>query len=289
VILQIALAGGLAGVALVAAVLVLVPKRPALGSARRPAPFSADPGAPAGAYEQIGARLLRWAARLLRVSARDLALLKRSPAQHTGRQAVLSVVMFVFPQVLAAVMALWGVPLPFALPVGLSLFLAVAVWMGADVEARRDAAAKRAEFRVATASFLERAALARGAGLGAVDALYRTAEVGDGWAFDRIRQALEQARLSAVSPWQALAELAEEVGVKELARPAQTFQLAGEESASVYDTLRAQSRAIRTAILTEARAKANAASERLVIPVTGLTITFVLVIGYPAVVRIVGL
>jgi hypothetical protein len=41
--------------------------------------------------------------------------------------------------------------------------------------------------------------------------------------------------------------------------------------------------------LTEARAKANAASERLVIPVTGLTITFVLVIGYPAVVRIVGL
>ncbi len=287
-ILQIALAGAITGGALAAAVLVLMPSRPALGYARNPA-LAAPGRGESGLYERIGARLLRQGTGLVRVSERDLALLGRSAAQHTGRQAALTVVTLVFTQVMGAFMAAAGQPLPFAVPLGVSLALAVAVWVGADAEARRDAAAMRAHFRVVVASFLRRAALLRAAEMSPAEALFRTAEVGEGWAFDRIRWALAGARRSNTSPWEALADLAEEIGVRELSRAAGTFALAGEESASIYDTLRSQGRILRTAILTDARAKANAASERLVLPLTGLTVTFMLVISYPAVVRILSL
>lgn len=293
--MEVLVLGGVAGGALAAAAVLLMPTRPRLGYAHTTrslaAPAAAVPGGgqPAGGYERIGEQLLRRAGGLLRVSAQDLAVLERTPAAHVGRQAGLSVAVFVVLQVLAALSALSpALPVPFAVPVGASLIAAVLVWFGADAEARRDAAARRVEFRLVVASLLERAALTRAANVGPLDALARVAEVGDSWPCRQIRAALERARLAGASPWQALADLSEQTGVKELARPAQTFALAGEASATIQTTLQAQAHTLRAALATDAKARANTVTERMVWPVAGLTLTFMVAIGYPAAATILG-
>jgi pilus assembly protein TadC len=276
----------IAGVALVLVVRELLPSRPKLGAGSRPAPTLA---VRTGAWpEMLGARLLRSAGGLLRVPRQDLALLGQSPAAHTGRQVLYALGAMLFPQLLTALLALVGATPPLVFPVIVSLVLAAIGWLGVDVEVRKEAARAREEFRFATASFLDRAALTRAADAGAADALYRTAAVGDGWALERIREALEASRLSGTSPWEILAQLAHEIGVPELARPADTFALAGDAGATVYSTLRAQAQALRTAMLTDNKAAANRASEALVIPVAGLAIVFLIFIGYPALSRILS-
>jgi tight adherence protein C len=275
-----------AGVALALVVLGLLPSRPVLGAAQRPA------AAPLGRQSQwpqwVGSRLLRRFGGLLRVPREDLALVGRTPAEHTGRQVLYALGGLVFPQLLTALLALAGALPPLAFPVLFSLALAAVGWLAVEVEVRREAARAREEFRFATASFLERAALTRAADAGAADALYRTAAVGDGWALERIRTALERSRLSGASPWESLAQLATEIGVPELARPADTFALAGDAGATVYTTLRAQAKALRVAMLADAKAAANRASERLMIPLAGLAIVFLLFIGYPAFARVMS-
>ncbi|WP_103528991.1 type II secretion system F family protein [Streptomyces sp. SM12] len=292
--MNILVLGGIAGGALAAAVALMMPTRPRLGyvhSAQsliaQPVPSAAAPGQ--GGYERLGEQLLRKAGGLLRVPAQDLAVLERTPAAHVGRQAGLALGVFVLLQLLAGLTALSPVvPVPVVVPVGGSLVAAVLVWFGADAEARRDAAARRVEFRLVVASLLERAALTRAANVGPLDALARVAEVGDSWPCRQIREALERERMAGGSPWQALADLADTTGVKELSRPAQSFQLAGEASATVQATLQAQAYALRSALATDAKARANVVTERMVWPVAGLTLTFMVAIGYPAFVTILS-
>lgn len=275
-----------AGIALALAGLQLLPSRPVLGAAHRPieSPSTVRPGLP----ERIGARLLRAFGSVLRVPHRDLRLQGVSPAAHTGRQALYALGALLFPQFLTALVVLSGARPPLAVPVVGSLAFAVLGWVAVDVEARRKATTAREEFRYAVASFLDRAALTRDADAAASDALYRTAAVGDGWALARIRTALERARLSGDSPWQALAALGEEIGVPELQLPATTFALAGEEGATVSATLKSQARSLRGAMLADAKTKANEASEKLVIPLAGLAIVFLLFVGYPAFTRVLS-
>jgi hypothetical protein len=190
--------------------------------------------------------------------------------------------------VLWAMLALLGASPPVAWPLGGSLLFAAVGWLGVEAEVRKEAASARQEFRFAVASFLDRAALVRAADAGAADALYRTAALGNGWALERIRTALERARLSGASPWETLGQLAEEIGVSELARPANSFAVAGEVGGSIYGTLTAQAKTLRTAIKTDAKAAANQVSEKLVIPVSCLAILFLLFLLYPAVARVMS-
>lgn len=275
----------IAAVAVVMAVQQVLPVKPAFGHARTRRVESARLDR-RDVPEWIGAQVLRAFGETLRVPRKDLALVGTSPAAHTGRQALYALAGLVFPSLVTVLMATVGAAPPIVVPVAVSLLCAVGFALAVDIEVRRKAARAREEFRYAAASFLERAALARAANTGAAVALDRTAAVGDGWALERIRAAIEPSRLSGTNPWDALRDLAEEIGVPELARPAETLALAGEKDASVYTTLRAQSRALRVAMLTDAKATANQASERLVVPVTGLAILFLIFIGYPAFARI---
>ena len=61
---------------------------------------------------------------------------------------------------------------------------------------------------------------------------------------------------------------------------------AGRDGAAVATTLRARAASVRTQLLTLATAKANAASEHMVVPVSLLGLCFMALIGYPALIRI---
>jgi hypothetical protein len=72
----------------------------------------------------------------------------------------------------------------------------------------------------------------------------------------------------------------------ELDDVAEIMRLSGEDGAAVYATLRARAASLRTALLTDAAAEANAASEHMIMPVAFLGVTFMALLGYPAFARV---
>lgn len=248
---------------------------------------TAAPTAGGSLNERIGTRLLDEFGGHLTMPVKDLNLLRISPAAHLGKRFLYAVYGLVLPQLVQALLAAAGTPFPFSLPALFSLAMAALFWFWPVKEVAREAAAARLVVRHAAASYLERVALARIANSGAAQALTQTAEVGDGFIFVRMRQVFHEADLSGVTVWDALKQLGEELDIPELSRPADTLALAG-DGAAVYTTLQAQARQLRIALLSDAKAQANAASAAMILPVTFgviLMLTFVMI---PVTVTILG-
>ncbi|MCX5441206.1 type II secretion system F family protein [Streptomyces sp. NBC_00063] len=242
-------------------------------------PGTSAPGAAGSLAGKVGARLLGEFGVRVHLPYKDLNLLRISAAEHLGRRVLLCLYGLLLPQLLQALLTVAGTSLPFALPAVVSLALGALFWLAPGRDVRRDAAAARLVVRHAAASYLERVALARIANSGAGQALTQTAEVGDGWIFQRMRQAFDHAELAGVTPWEALRQLGDELDIPELTRPADTLALAG-DGAAVYTTLQAQARQLRIALLTDTKAQANEASAAMVLPVTLgviLMLTFVMI------------
>ncbi|MGW0651153.1 type II secretion system F family protein [Streptomyces umbrinus] len=264
-----------AGVMIGLAVRAALPTRPDLGSVldrldagsfTHAMPVAAMPGA-RGLPERVGARLLDEFGVRIRLPLSDLKLVRISAAEHIGKRVLFALYGLLAPQLLQALLAFAGTPFPFAVPAGVSLLLGALLWFSPGQDVKRDAAAARLIVRHAAASYLERVALARVANSGAGQALTQTAEVGDGWIFQRMRQVFDHAELAGVTPWDALKQLGEELDIPELTRPADTLALAG-DGAAVYTTLQSQARQLRIALLSDAKAQANEASAAMVLPVT---------------------
>ena len=84
----------------------------------------------------------------------------------------------------------------------------------------------------------------------------------------------------------ALPGHAQRTSVPELGDLADITRLSGQDGAAVYATLRARAASLRTQLLTAGTAKANAASEHMIVPVALLGVAFMALIGYPAFARI---
>ena len=199
---------------------------------------------------------------------------------------LLALIGLLFPVLFTVLALAVGVALPLAFPALSALVLAAGLFLLPDMEVRRKAAAAREEFARATSAYLDLTALERAAGAGATQALEQAATVGDSWVFVRLREQLIRARLSGTAPWDGLHELATELALPELSDLADIMRLSGEDGAAVADTLRARSRGLRTALLTKEQARANEDSERMVVPVAVLGLIFLVLLGAPAIVRI---
>ncbi|MEU6946649.1 type II secretion system F family protein [Streptomyces sp. NPDC046316] len=248
---------------------------------------SAAPKGSTNLQERVGTRLFAEFGGRLSLPVKDLNLLGKSPAEHLGKRFLFAVYGLVLPQLFQGMSALAGAPWPFEVPVVLSLVLAVLFWFWPGKEVARDAAAARLIVRHAAASYLERVALARIANSGAAQALTQTAEVGDGFIFVRMRQVFHEADLAGVTVWDALKQLGDELDIPELTRPADTLALAG-DGAAVYTTLQAQARQLRIALLSDAKAQANAASAAMILPVTFGVILMLVFVMIPITITILG-
>lgn len=285
-VVVLVLLGGLAGAGLTLVVAQLVPAPPDLGAAlerlgrQRPQP---SPLPATGLRDRLGRALLtRGALPGLRPPLRELAILRVQPHVWLGEKVLLGVIGLAFPPCLAALLDVVGVGLPWVLPTLASLGTATLFFALPSMALRNRAAAAREEFARAVGAYIELVALERLAGSGTTQALESAALVGRSWAFERIREELLRSRLSGTTPWQSLSDLAAELGVPELADLSDIMRLAGEEGAQVYEALRARGRGLRTAMLTREQARANAASERMVLPVALLALCFALMIATPA-------
>ncbi len=157
-----------------------------------------------------------------------------------------------------------------------------------DVVTRVNAAEKRTDFRHALTSYLDLVALERGAGAAPTEALEAAAEVGRGWAFERIGAALNEARKASRPPWDGLAKLAEDIGITELADLAEIAGVAGQEGARILDTLSARAESMRAEALAATKAKAGWRSTTMVLPIAMLAGGFLVLLIFPDFYRLFG-
>lgn len=149
------------------------------------------------------------------------------------------------------------------------------------------AAKRRDEFRRAIAAYLDLIAQERASGAAAGQALIEAARVADSWPFQRMHATLVRAEHAGDTPWDALTRLADRMGVPELGDVADIAATAA-DGAAIYTALTAQAQGLRRATIAADKAGANSRSQRLALPVTLLLIALLLLVIYPAFIRLLA-
>ena len=273
----------------------LVPPRPSLADAlarlrRVPGPTAtATPEDCGGFAARLGRPLADVLSRAGGISLiwprvrRDLAVLGRSPERHLAEKVTLAILGLVLVPATSALLVLGGLHFPLVVPLWGSLLCALAGFFLPDLGIRSEAEARRRDFRHALGSFLDLVVVSLAGGGGVETALAGAASVGEGWAFEELRHSLEAARLSRDTPWAALERLGHELGVAELGELAASVGLAGAEGAKVRASLFAKAASLRSHQLAEAETTAQAATEKMSLPVVLLFAGFLCFVGFPAI------
>jgi tight adherence protein C len=286
------------GIGLWAVAVWLFPPRPALGAvlARNTTPPAPAPP-PILATDDTG-----WAAKLGRPFiaplralglpgprlTRDLTVIGRPVATHLAEKATLAIGGLLVPVVAQLLLTLAGLSLGVEVPIIAGLILAAAGFVLPDLHAHSQATKLRTGFRHALSAYLDLVWIALAGGAGVDSALNDSVAIARGWAFAQIRRALDTARLTRTTPWATLRQLGEELDIIELSELAASVSLAGTEGAKVRTSLAAKTGALRTHQITDAESDAQAATERMSLPVMALFLGFLAFIAYPALTQVLN-
>ena len=131
-------------------------------------------------------------------------------------------------------------------------------------------------------AYLDLVSVLLSGGAGIETALVAASRVGAGASFEAIARCLEVSRASRRSPWDVLAEHGARIGVDELPELAATIKLGGEQGARMTASLVAKAESMRAKQLADIEARANAATERMGMPMVVLFLGFLVLLGYPA-------
>ena len=283
----LAAAGALIGLGWWLVVCELMPVAPSLRAAIHRLDAGGGVDDQASARARLGRRLAA-AAPWVPVPVQDLRLLGQDPADWLTGKLILGLGGLAAVPVLSALLGFDNRPLPLTIPAVAAIAVGGAAFFVPDVITRASATAKRADFRHALTSYFDLVALERGAGAAPTEALEGAAEVGHGWAFERIGAALSQSRRASAQPWDGLARLADEIGISELADLAEIASVAGQEGARILDTLNARAESMRTEALAAAKAQAGARSTTMVLPIALLAGGFLVLLIFPDFYRLFG-
>ena len=218
----------------------------------------------------------------------DLAVLHRTRERHALEKLTAALALLALPCVIALLLVAGGVAPPLGLLTIGGLAGAVIGFVLPDLTVRSQAAARRDAFRHALSSYLDLVNVLLAGGAGVETALEAAAEAGDGWAFERIREALTRSRSLRTSPWDCFAELGRRYRIDELGELAASVRLAGEQGARIRLSLVAKAAALRAHQLARIEADAQSATERMGLPTVLMFVGFLVLLGYPAMQLIVG-
>ncbi|MEV0396516.1 type II secretion system F family protein [Polymorphospora rubra] len=235
-----------------------------------------------GRWGRPATRWLRRAGLPRASTRRDLATIDKPVDVHLAEQATAAVAGLLLPPIAATLLGLADIATGVTVPAAASLLLGMAGFLAPELSIHTEAAKHRAAFRDALSSFLDLVVISLASGAGVDQALDDAAKVGSGSAYTELRYALTEARLARVPPWDILAVLGRRVAVAELQQLAATVGLAGTEGAKVRASLRSRAVALRARQLTDAEGEANAATERMALPIVALFAGFLIFLGYPA-------
>ena len=159
-----------------------------------------------------------------------------------------------------------------------------------DLQVRRDAAARRRDFRHAVGAFLDLVAMNLAGGRGVPEALMMAVSVGDdgNWAMARIREALGNARIVGITPWQALGRLGDEIDVDELRDLSAALGLVADDGAKVRASLSARAATLRRRELAEIEGQAGERSQSMLVAQLLLCAGFLVFLSFPAAMKMLG-
>jgi len=214
----------------------------------------------------------------------NLAVMNKSMASHIGLKVLMALAALVwFPIVLSAAgISVAGLP-----AVGV-IAAAVGAFMLPDLTLRREADARRADFRHVMGSFLDLVAMNLAGGRGLPEALMAASSIGDHWAMVRIRQALSNARIMGMTPWEGISELGRDLGVDELRDLASALALAGDEGAKIRTSLMSRSDSMRRKELVEVEGAVGESSQSMLLAQLLMCVAFLICLAYPAIQQLGG-
>lgn len=223
---------------------------------------------------------------ILRIPHRDLALLRISVARFLGEKALCALLGLLLPTFSTVVLYVVGFSMPIAVPVLVSIGMAIVFSFFPNLGVADRARVARAEFARAMTSYIDLVSLERAGGSGPVQALEHAADVGDSWVFGRIRDELNRARWSGTPAWEALKVVGEELRVPHLVETADVMRLAADQGATVYENLRARASSMRAEILSSDKTSAGIRTERSTLPVAMTVVVFMAMLVTPMAISI---
>ena len=294
--IQALIVGSVTGLALFLLIFALIPRRVGLArriaafdagrpSALRPAAYPGD-GKESAFSKRLGAALAKfcaeqgWEFRSLRS---NLNLVGKSFENYLATKVLLGLFGLIFPPIVLIGIGLVGVHLSIIIPVWAGLVFAAIFFFMPDVELRGQVEKRQRDFRHAIGAFLDLVAMNLSGGRGVPEALMAASEIGDGWAFWRIRDALANARITGQTPWQALGVLGEEVQVNELKDLSAALSLVAEDGAKVRESLTARAVSLRRRELADLEGQAGEKSQSMLLAQMLLAAAFLVFLMYPAV------
>ncbi|MFE9933677.1 type II secretion system F family protein [Streptomyces sp. NPDC005533] len=222
----------------------------------------------------------------VRIPHKDLALTGTTPARFMLTKVALAAGGLLLPPLSTIPLLLLGLPL--YLPAIVGILAATLLWFTPDLALRDKAKRARAEFAHAMAAYLDLVALRRAGNVSAEQAMEQAAQTGQGWAFVRIQQALARSRVDKVPHWESLARLTAELDLPVLDDLAAIMRQSADDGASVYATLRSRAKNLRGELLTAQATEANADSEKMTAPGALLAVLVMLLIAFPAIIRMLN-
>lgn len=219
----------------------------------------------------------------------DLELTDYTVEGHLVRKMTYGLLGLLLPTILTVTMMAIGVTPPLTVPAVGGLALGALFFWVPDLSVVQAAERRRHELRRALSCYLDLVAMSLAGGRGIPEALPTAARIGTGWAFELLRSTIDRARLVGDTPWAALADLGKRTGMQELQDLGGALMLVADDGAKVRQSLTARASTQRRRQLAEAEGAAAKADQSMEMAQVVLFIGFVLFLGFPAVVAVMGI
>lgn len=218
----------------------------------------------------------------------DLAILERSLERYLVSLLVTFAVGFSFMACAGTVFALIGIPLGFAVPLGVGIIFGGVLVVANTVQLHRDAEGRRAEMRHTLTIYLTLVRMGLASGRGLPEALPMAAQIGSGWTFDLLAATLRHSRNIGQSAWVGWDELGSRIGVAELRDLGASVELVGGEGARVQESLAARAETLRQRELDADHERAEQYEESMKMAAMVMVIGLLTFIGFPAIMTILA-
>lgn len=219
----------------------------------------------------------------------DLALTGTSLEAHMVHKLTRGLIGLLLPSVFTVVMIAIGSQPPISVPTAGGLLLGALLFWLPDLTVAQAANQKRDELRRGLAIYLSLVSMSLAGSRGIPEALPTSANIGTGWAFGLIRSAIDRARRIGTTPWATLGDLGHRTGMQELQDLGGALTLVADDGAKVKDSLSARAATLRRRQLAEAEGAAAKADQTITMAHIVLALGFMLFLGYPAVVSVMGI
>jgi Flp pilus assembly protein TadB len=213
-------------------------------------------------------------------------VLDRSWESFLATKVMLSALGLVFGPLIFGIVWTLGVGVSPVIPIWLALMCGGVFFFLPDLEARRDAADKRKDLRRVVGAYLDLVSMNLAGGRGLPEALMAAAEISDGWALRRVRNALADARITGTSQWQALGQLGDELGIEELKDLSASLALVSDDGAKVRESLASRAETMRHRELAEIEGAAGEKSQSMLVAQLLLCAGFLVFLIFPAAMRV---